>query len=78
MFETLFFGIPILSILAFGINLVRYLIARHDNRRSPGDHDESEMKTLRLWLIITGIAAGILGGILLGFLALMFMAVAFM
>jgi len=78
MIETIFFGVPILVLFAFGVNLFRYLIARRENKRSPGSVGESEMKTLRLWLIVTGIAAGIFAGILLGILGLMFMAVAFM
>ena len=48
MIETIFFGVPILVLFAFGVNLFRYLIARRENKRSPGSVGESEMKTLRL------------------------------
>ena len=78
MFETIFFVVPILSFVLFGISLFRFLWAKRKNRQTPGAFSPQEMKTLKRWLIVTSIAAGIFGAVFFGFLGLMFMAVAFM
>lgn len=76
--DLLVFLIPVLLLVLFGVFLYRYLSARRKNKREPGTFSHAQM-TLRLWLVIlSGIVAGTLVTIVLGLVALLFLAVAYM
>lgn len=76
--DLLVFLIPMLLLALFGVSLYRYLSARRKNKREPGSFSSSQM-TFRLWmLILSGTVAGIFVAILLGLMALLFLAVAYM
>lgn len=77
-YDILFFGIPAVLFVLFGVSLYRYKTAKEENKQNPGAYSPEEMKKRKLMLIIASVIAGVLVAVVIGFIALMFMAVAFM
>ena len=78
MAELLFFGVPIAAVLFFGVSLWRFLSAKGANKKAPGTYTENQLAALRLVLILASVIAGVICAIVVGFICLMFMAVAYM
>ena len=78
LYDILFFAIPAVLILFFAISLYRYRSAKTQNEQQPGSFSPEEMKRRKLMLIIASVVAIILVAVVIGFIALLFMAVAFM
>lgn len=78
LYDIFFFAIPIVLIALFGICLYRYLSAKKQNKAVPGTFSDAEIKKRKIMLIVLSVIAGVLAAIVIGFIALMFMAVAFM
>lgn len=78
LYDIFFFAIPMLIIAFFGVSIYRYLSARRKNRIAPGAVLPEEMKKRKIQLIASAIIAGALVIVVIGFIALLFMAVAFM
>lgn len=74
----LFFGVPIAAVLFFGVSLWRFLSAKGANKKAPGTYTEKQLAALRLVLILASVIAGVICAIVVGFICLMFMAVAYM
>lgn len=78
LYDILFFGIPASMFLFFGISLYRYRRAKKENREHPGTYSPEEMKKRKLMLIVSSVIVGVLLAVIIGFIVLMYMAVAFM
>ncbi len=78
LYDIFFFAIPIILIALFGISLYRYISARKQNKVAPGTFSDDEIKKRKEMLIAFSVIAGVLAAIVIGIIALMFMAVAFM
>ncbi len=78
IYNVLFFSIPAILIVLFGVSLYRYFSAKKQNKATPGTYSLEEMAKRKLMLIISSVMAGILAVVVLGFIGFMFMAVAFM
>lgn len=78
LYDVLFFGIPVILIGLFGLALYRYLSAKKQNRATPGLYSEKEITRRKIMMIALAVVAGVIAVIVAGFLALLFMAVAFM
>lgn len=78
MYDVLFFEIPTALLVLFGISLYRYLFAKKQNKKVPGTVSEEEMKSRKTMLIVLSVMVGVFIVIVVGFMALLFMAVAFM
>lgn len=78
LYNLFFFAIPLLLIVLFGISLYRYLTAKRQNKEAPGTFSDAEMKKRKTILLVLAVIAGVLAAIVIGFIALLFMAVAFM
>ena len=78
LYDIFFFAIPIILIALFGVSLYRYISAKKQNKMAPGTFSDAEIKKRRIMLIVLSVIAGALAVIVIGFIALMFMAVAFM
>ncbi len=76
--DIILFAIPVVVIGFFGISLYRYLWAKKQNKAAPGTFSPEEMTKRKLMLIVSSIAAGVLLLVVLGFVGLIFMAIAFM
>ena len=76
--EALYYIIPAAAVLLFGISLFRYCYAKHQNKRTPGTYSPEQMKSRKIFLIVASVIAGILAVVVLAFIGLLMMAVAFM
>ena len=76
--SALYYIIPLFAVLFFGISLFRYLYAKRRNKRIPGAYTDAQMKSRKVWLIVSSVVAGILAVVVLAFIGLLMMAVAFM
>ncbi len=76
MFAFLFFGIPVMLIILFCICLYRYIFAKKQNKVSPGIFSDAEIKERKNMLIGLSATVGIFAIIVIGFIALLSMAVA--
>ena len=77
-FIFLFFAIPTISFVAFGVSLYRYLSAKKKNKLSPGTLSAEDMTKRKTSLIVFAIIAGILVAMVVGIIVLLFTAIAFM
>ena len=78
MTTALFYSIPVAVIVFFVISLIRFLCAKRKNRMVPGTFSEAQLKARRLCLIVSSVVAGIMVIVVLTFVGLLFMAIAFM
>lgn len=78
LYDIFFFAIPIILIALFGVSLYRYISAKKQNKIAPGTFPDAEIKKRKIMLIVLSVIAGALAVIVIDFIALMFMAVAFM
>lgn len=78
MYDIMFFAIPAFVIALFGSSLYRYVSAKKQNKATPGTFSDGEIKKRKIMLIVLSVIAGVLAVVVIGFVALLFMAVAFM
>ena len=78
IYDFLFFAIPVLSIIFFGISLYRFCSAKSANKKSPESFPPSEIKKLLILLIVSSIIMGALLLIVIGCIVMLFMAIAYM
>lgn len=76
--QFLFYGIPVFAVILFIVSLVRYRMAKKQNSQEPGTYSDKEMKQRKLLVTVSGVIAGTFVIIILSFIALLFLAVAFM
>ena len=77
-YDLLFFGMPVILIVFFGVSVYRYVSAVKQNKEVPGTYSPEEIKKRRTALIVSSVAAGVLAAVVIGFVCLLFMAVAYM
>lgn len=78
IYDFLFFAIPILAIVFFGISLYRYCSAKSANKKIPGTFPPAEIKKRLILLIVSSIIMGALLLIVIGCIVMLFMAIAYM
>ncbi len=78
LLPILYFAVPILALIFFGVALALYLTARYKNKKIPGSVSAASMKNRKLWLIVSAVVLGVLLLVVLGFMGLLLLAVAFM
>lgn len=78
LMEFLYFAIPIAAIIFFVVSLWLYLSAKKQNKRQPGSVSTSTLKSRKIMLVVSSVIAAILAMVVIAFIALLFMAVAFM
>ena len=76
--ELLYYLIPTAALIFFAVSLTVYILAKKRNARIPGTYSESQIKSKKLCLIISSVIAGIMLVVILAFIGLLMMAVAFM
>ena len=72
------YALPVAAVVLFAVSLVRYIRARRANRRASDTYDKGQMTSRLVWLIVTAMIMGIMVTVILGFMLLLFLAVAFM
>ena len=78
LFGIIFFVIPLVMLVYVGISIYRYVSAKRKNREEPGSFTEEEMKKRRTVLIVSAVVTGVLVAVVVGFLAMLVMAIAYM
>lgn len=78
LISILYYLIPVAAIAFFLGSLIAYLIAKNKNKRAPGTYSDAQIKSRKICLIVSGVIAGILLAVVLAFIGLLMMAVAFM
>lgn len=78
LYDILFFSIPIILIALFGISVYRYVSAKKQNKAAPGTFSDDEIKKRKIMLIVLSVITAVLAAVVIGFIVLLFMAVAFM
>ncbi len=76
--QCIFYGIPLAAVIFATVSIYRYCFARKKNKELPGSFSAEEMKMRKILMIISCVIAGGLLLVVLGFMILLFMAVAFM
>lgn len=75
---ALYFLIPSAALIFFAWSLVSFIIAKRKNRQVPGAYTDEQIRTRKICLIVSSVIAGIMAAVIIGFMCLLFMAVAFM
>ena len=78
IYSFLFFAIPVSMVAFFGISLYRFARAVSANKKNPETFSADEIKKRRLLFIVSAVIAAVLVAVVVGFIALLFMAVAYM
>lgn len=74
LIQFLFWAVPLGAIAFFIVSLILYLRAK----RQPDSVSREKLKTRKFLLVVSSVIAGVLAAVVIGFIALMFLAVAFM
>ncbi len=74
----LFGSIPVAAIVFAVVSIIRYSSAKKANMQTPETFSGEEIKSRKDLMIVSLIIAGILAAVVIGFVCLMFMAVAYM
>ena len=77
-YTFLFFGPPVLAVLVLVINLLKYGKIRKQSVEAPDTVSEETLKKARNSLIISSVVAFVLVTVVVGFISLLFAAIAFM
>lgn len=75
---VLFFGLPLLALGFWIACMCLYFPAKKREKNEPGSVDSGKLKKYKVMMIVSSVIAGVLLVIVGGFIALIFMAVAFM
>lgn len=76
--EFLFFAVPIGAIAFFAWAVYSYRSARKEEKAQPGSVSPERLKRTKLLLIIASVIAGVLVVSVVGFVVLLFLAIAYM
>lgn len=76
--QFLYFAIPVAAILFFIVSLCLFLSARKQNKQQPGSVSAQTLRKRKIMLIVSSVIAGVFAAIVIAFIALLYMAVAFM
>ena len=78
LMEFLYFAIPVAAIIFFVVSLCLYFSAKKQNKLQPGSVSTQTLRSRKTMLIVSSVIASVLVVVFLAFVALLFMAVAFM
>jgi len=76
--SALFYLIPAAALIFFVVSLIRYLHAKKKNKQTPDSFSPDQIKSRKLCLAVSSVIAGILAVVVLAFVVLIMMAIAFM
>ena len=78
VYSIILYSIPVIIVVLFGICLYRYISAKNQNKNAPGTFPPEEILRRKIFLILASIALGIVVAVVLGFIVLMYMVIAYM
>ncbi len=78
LITALFFAIPLGVMVLFAVSLCRFLIGKQQNKRAPGSVPDSALRSRKTLLAISSAMLGVLVAVVISFIVLIFLAVAYM
>ena len=78
IYDILFSVIPVGVLAFFIVSLFRYLSAKRQNKQAPDTFSPEDIRRRLILLIVSAVILGVMVAVVIGFIALLFMAVAFM
>ena len=78
IYSIFFFLIPFATIAFFVVSLCNYISAKKNFKLEQTEENGAEVKKSRVMLIVSSVIMGVLLAIVISFMALMFVAVAYM
>ena len=75
---ALYFGLPAFSVIWFAVALFRFSIAKHYMKHGKRQYSDADLRGRKIQLIISAVLFGVIVLIVLSFIGLLMMAVAFM
>ncbi len=78
LFSALIYLIPLVAIVFFIVSLCNYVAAKKAYKAEPNELNAHKKQTTKTLLIVSSIIMGVLLAVIIGFIALMYMAVAYM
>ena len=75
---ALYFGLPAFSVIWFVVALYRFSIAKHHMKHGKRQYSDADLRGRKIQLIISAVLFGVIVLIVLSFIGLLMMAVAFM
>lgn len=73
LFSILFFAIPAIFVVFFGISLFSFISAKKKNKNSPGTFPPKEIKKRMIFLIVAAVLAGLSVAYVLVIISMMFL-----
>lgn len=78
IYDFLFFAIPLLLLVLWGISLYRYVSAKKQKRKISDAFPPEEIRKRAIVFVVLSVIISILITVVIGFMILLFMAVAYM
>ncbi len=78
VYDILFFTIPVLLLAFLGVSIYLYASAKAKNRKIPGSFSSGQLRLRLIFLIVAAVLTGFFAAVVIGFVALLYLAVAFM
>lgn len=78
LMQMIYYAIPVAAVVFFVASLWAYLAARKRNKQQPGSVSEGKLKWLKWQLVIASVIMGVFVAMVIVFMLLLYMAVAFM
>ena len=78
LFLTLIYLIPLVAIIFFIVSICNYVAAKKKYKAEPNDLNAQKKGAAKTVLIVSSIIMGVLLVVVIGFIALMYTAVAYM
>lgn len=78
LFDLLFFGMPVLAIVLFAVSLRDYRRTKQQAQNEPGSVPPGKLRGKLILTVVLGVIAACLTIVVVGFVALLFMVIAFM
>ncbi len=78
LYYALFFALPVAVPVFLIVSICMYVYAKRANKKQPGTFSPEQLRTRRIVMIIAAAVSGVLLAVAIGFVILMFLAIAYM
>lgn len=78
LFMTLIYLIPLIAIAFFIVSLCNFVVTKKQYKAEPSDMTKQKKNTAKTMLIVSSVIMAVLLAVIIGFILLMYAAVAYM
>ncbi len=64
---SIFYAVPIAAVVFFVVSIVRYFVAKNQNKQAPDTYSESQINSRKTILKISAAIAGVMAAVIIGF-----------